>query len=58
VAFRQKRRLLRALEPVEGLALMRERRGAVADQSCAQAQGGCAARITRDQDGLAMRDRG
>ena len=52
--------LLRALEPVSGLAAMRERRGAMADgQLCSGPGKLCQALgITRDQDGRPMRTSG
>jgi DNA-3-methyladenine glycosylase len=52
--------LLRALEPVQGLAVMRERRGAVADRQLCSGPGKLcqALAITRDQDGLSMRRSG
>jgi DNA-3-methyladenine glycosylase len=52
--------LLRALEPVQGLATMRERRGAHADRQLCSGPGKLcqALGITRDQDGLPMRRSG
>jgi len=52
--------LLRALEPVEGLAVMRERRGGVADRQLCSGPGKLcqALALTRDQDGLSMRRSG
>jgi DNA-3-methyladenine glycosylase len=52
--------LLRALEPVHGLTVMRERRGAVADRQLCSGPGKLcqALAITRDQDGLPMRRSG
>jgi DNA-3-methyladenine glycosylase len=52
--------LLRALEPVDGLALMRERRGGVADRLLCSGPGKLcqALGISRDQDGSAMRGSG
>lgn len=52
--------LLRALEPVQGLTVMRERRGAVADRQLCSGPGKLcqALAITRDQDGLSMRRSG
>jgi DNA-3-methyladenine glycosylase len=52
--------LLRALEPVEGLATMRERRGVQADRQLCSGPGKLcqALGITRDQDGLLMRRSG
>jgi DNA-3-methyladenine glycosylase len=49
--------LLRALEPIRGLALMRDRRGGVADRQLCSGPGKlCQAMgITRDQDGRPMR---
>jgi DNA-3-methyladenine glycosylase len=52
--------LLRALEPVHGLTVMRERRGTVADRQLCSGPGKLcqALAITRDQDGLPMRRSG
>jgi DNA-3-methyladenine glycosylase len=52
--------LLRALEPVDGLAIMRARRGGVADRQLCSGPGKLcqALGITRDQDGSAMRRSG
>ncbi len=52
--------LLRALEPVQGLATMRERRGVQADRQLCSGPGKLcqALGITRDQDGLLMRRSG
>jgi DNA-3-methyladenine glycosylase len=52
--------LLRALEPVQGLAAMRERRGVQADRQLCSGPGKLcqALGITRDQDGLPMRRSG
>jgi DNA-3-methyladenine glycosylase len=52
--------LLRALEPVQGLATMRERRGVQADRQLCSGPGKLcqALGITRDQDGLPMRRSG
>jgi DNA-3-methyladenine glycosylase len=52
--------LLRALEPVEGLAVMRERRGAVADRQLCSGPGKLcqALGMSKDQDGLPMRRSG
>ncbi|MGN6392932.1 MAG: DNA-3-methyladenine glycosylase [Gemmatimonadales bacterium] len=48
--------LLRALEPLEGLTIMRERRGPVADRQLCSGPGKLcqALAITRDEDGKAM----
>jgi DNA-3-methyladenine glycosylase len=52
--------LLRALEPVRGLDVMRERRGGVPDRQLCSGPGKLcqALAITRDQDGKAMRGSG
>ena len=52
--------LLRALEPVQGLEVMRERRETVADRQLCSGPGKLcqALAITRDQDGLPMRRSG
>jgi DNA-3-methyladenine glycosylase len=52
--------LLRALEPVSGLAVMRERRGMVADRQLCSGPGKLcqALAITRGQDGRPMRSSG
>ncbi|HET7426279.1 MAG TPA: DNA-3-methyladenine glycosylase [Gemmatimonadales bacterium] len=52
--------LLRALEPVSGLAAMRERRGVVADRQLCSGPGKLcqALAITRDEDGRPMRASG
>jgi DNA-3-methyladenine glycosylase len=52
--------LLRALEPVTGLAIMRDRRGPVADRQLCSGPGKLcqALGMTRDQDGLPMRRSG
>jgi DNA-3-methyladenine glycosylase len=52
--------LLRALEPVRGLATMRERRGIQADRQLCSGPGKLcqALGITQDQDGLPMRRSG
>ena len=52
--------LLRALEPVQGLETMRERRGGVADRQLCSGPGKLcqALAITRDQDGAPMRGSG
>jgi DNA-3-methyladenine glycosylase len=52
--------LLRALEPVEGLAVMRDRRGNVGDRQLCSGPGKLcqALAITKDQDGLPMRRSG
>ncbi|HUR94426.1 MAG TPA: DNA-3-methyladenine glycosylase [Gemmatimonadales bacterium] len=52
--------LIRALEPTEGLELMRERRGGVADRQLCSGPGKLcqALAITRDQDGTEIRKSG
>lgn len=52
--------LLRALEPVEGLAVMRERRGGVVDRQLCSGPGKLcqALAISRDQDGQQIRGSG
>ncbi|MEP6688779.1 MAG: DNA-3-methyladenine glycosylase [Gemmatimonadales bacterium] len=52
--------LLRALEPVEGLAVMRERRGLIADRQLCSGPGKLcqALAISRDQDGRLIRGSG
>ena len=50
--------LLRAVEPIEGLAVMRERRGGVPDRQLCSGPGKLcqALAISRDEDGKAMRE--
>jgi DNA-3-methyladenine glycosylase len=52
--------LLRALEPIHGIEIMRERRGGVADRQLCSGPGKLcqALAISRDQDGQAMRTSG